>query len=334
MKGYGRTWIALTGVALAASATAQIVRSQTTATPASGQPPAASYAAPRTPWGHPDFQGIWTTDHFGQHVDLERPAALAGKAESTEAEANQRKEDEANQNAFGDKVGNYGREWRDTEFSRFKPSRRTSLISDPEDGRVPYLPDVRQRLAANRQAARAREALPQTPEDLPDGLRCLRGFPGVNLPIGYNNNKQIVQSPGHVTILYEMNHDMRVIPLNSQPPGPRLRQAWGVPTARWEGETLVIETTNFSGELAFQGSSDKLKVTEWFRRTSADELDYRFTVEDPSTFSRPWTVWMPWLRDDSQYEVYEYACHEGNYSLANTLNATRVASGQQRVGTP
>jgi hypothetical protein len=282
------------------------------------------YSAPRTPWGHPDFQGIWTTDHFGQHVDLERPPELAGKFETTEEETLRRKDDEANRNAFGDTVGNYGREWRDTEFSRFKPSRRTSLISDPEDGRVPYLPEVQKQMAAGRQAARRAQGGPGGPEDLPDGLRCLRGFPGVNLPIGYNNNKQIVQSPSHITILYEMNHDMRVIPLTDRDTfTPRLRQAWGVPRGRWEGDTLVIETTNFTGELSFQRSRENLKVVERLTRTAADELDYRFTVEDPTVFARPWTVWMPWLRDDSQYEIYEYACHEGNYSLPNTLSAAR-----------
>jgi len=326
-----RRWLIQCAAVLALPLLVAHLRSQTP--PAGSQGSASNYTVPRTPWGHPDFQGIWTTDHFGQHVDLERPAALAGVFESTEADADQRKEDEANQNAFGDKVGNYGREWRDTEFSRFKPSRRTSLISDPEDGRVPYLPEVRARLAANRQAARAREASPQVPADLPDGLRCLRGFPGVNLPIGYNNNKQIVQSPGFVTILYEMNHDMRVIPLNSPPPLGGLRQAWGVPSGRWEGDTLVIETTNFSGELAFQGARENLKITEYFRRTGSEELDYRFVVEDPTTFARPWTVWMPWLRDDTQYEVFEYACHEGNYSLTNTLRGARFAASQKKGGT-
>jgi hypothetical protein len=258
-------------------------------------------------------------------VDLERPPELAGKFESTEQEALERKEKEANQNAFGDAVGNYGREWRDTEFSKFKPSRRTSLISEPQNGRVPYTADVQKHLAENRQAVRRAEANPKGPEDLPDGLRCLKGFPAVNLPIGYNNNKQIVQSPGYVTILYEMNHDMRLIPLDDKtPPIPKLRLAWGVPRGHWDGDTLVIETTNFDGEMAFQQSRENLKVTERFRRTAEGELDYRFTVEDPSTFESPWTVWMPWLRDDSQYEIYEYACHEANYSLVDVLRVAHL----------
>jgi hypothetical protein len=299
-----------------------------TLAPVVGQGPTGgsnSYNAPRTAWGDPDFQGIWTTDQFGQHVDLERPPELAGKFETTEEETEARKNNEAERNAFGDTVGNYGREWRDTEFSKFKPSRRTSLISDPEDGRVPYSAEVIKRRAASANAPRRPAPLPRGPEDLGDGLRCLRGFPGVNLPIGYNNNKQIVQGPGYVAITYEMNHDTRVIPVGGQTSlGSGITQDWGDPRGRWEGDTLVIETSNFSGRRAFQGSRDQLKVTERFRRISVDELDYKFTVEDPTVFSRAWTVWMPWLRDDSQYEVLEYACHEGNYGIANTLSGARA----------
>jgi hypothetical protein len=320
------------GMALAAIVAAALIGREITgqAQATNATAPSAPYSVPRTPWGDPDFQGVWTTDHFGQHVDLERPAALAGKVESTEEEAESRKDAEANQNAFGDTVGNYGREWRDTEFSKFKPSRRTSLILEPEDGRVPYTPEARERIAAARKARRP-EMEARGPEDLSDGIRCLRGFPGVNLPIGYNNNKQIVQGPGYVAILYEMNHDTRLIPVNnSAPVNPGLRQVWGVPRGHWEGDTLVVETTNFTGEVAFQGARANLKIVERYRRTSQDELDYKFTVEDPSTYTRSWTVWMPWLRDDSQYEIFEYACHEGNYSLANILNAARLTQRSQR----
>lgn len=292
-----------------------------------------AYSAPRTPWGDPDFQGIWSTDHFGQHVDLERPPELAGKSEVTAEEAEARRVAEAivlaTGNAEGARgtLGTYGREWRDTEFSKFKPSTRTSLIVVPPDGRLPErTAEGKARAAARRQPRPIRSH-----QDLPLGLRCIRGFPGVMMPIGYNNNKQIVQGPGYVTILYEMNHDMRIIPLDGRPHvGPKLRGYFGDSRGRWEGDTLVVEITNFSGKGDFQGTSEHLRVVERFRRTSADELDYQFSMEDPATFTRPWTVSMPWLRDDSQYEIYEYACHEGNQSLANTLSGARAEADAKK----
>jgi hypothetical protein len=155
--------------------------------------------------------------------------------------------------------------------------------------------------------------------------RCItRGVPDVMLPTAYNNNYQIFQTPTTVAILAEMIHDARIIPIDGRPhPGPSISQWMGNSIGHWEGDTLVVDTTNFTDKTSFRGAGETLHLTERFKRVSADTLDYQVTIDDPKTFTRPWTVDLPARRTEGP--IYEYACHEGNYAMTNALSASRAA---------
>jgi hypothetical protein len=201
--------------------------------------------------------------------------------------------------------------------------RRTSLIIDPSDGRIPALtPEAVQRQAARRAATR-RFGPYDHPESRSLWERCItRGVPEGLLPTAYNNNLEIIQTPGYVVLLMEMIHDARIIPLDGRPhPPSSLRTLMGDSVGRWEGETLVIETTNFSSQSNFRGAGENLRLIERFRRVDEHTLEYKFTADDPTTWVQPWTVLLPMKR--SSERVYEYACHEGNYSLAHALSQAR-----------
>ena len=304
----------------------------------------ANWTAPRTPWGDPDIQGIFTTDdELG--VPFERPEQFGQRTlltdeEFAEREAQSRRQAEADAEEFvaprtGGRGGGVGppAHW----LERGRPSRRTSIVIDPPDGRIPYVSD----------AARERNAVAvnsrttgQRPFDGPDALdlydRCItRGLPHVIFPTIYNNTSQIVQGPGYVAIRYEMIHDARVIPLGDRPPLPSsIRQYFGDSRGRWEGDTLVVEVSNFPDDMInYRGSTGALRLTERFTRIADDTVRYEVTVSDPATFSRPWTAALSLRTDPDLPDVFEYACHEGNYAMRNILSAAREAD-EAGQGTP
>ena len=314
--------------------------------PAAGQAlsPAAKTATagktwtpPRTPDGQPDLQGVWTNNTV---TPLERPKRLAGKEFYTEAELAENRKRERTRLELNEEEG------RPTEpgtaedvhydFSQFGLDRaqaklawnqRTSLIVGPEGTIPPLTPEARKRNAERAAKAKGHEL--DGPENRPLGARCL-ARPNVGpplLPSAYNSNLQIVQGPGYVAIETEMIHDVRIIPI-SGPTGGRphlsknIRQWMGDSVGHWEGNTLVVDTTNFTDLNPFPGAQN-LHVIERLTRAGADTILYQFTVEDPGMWTKPWSGELPITKIDGQ--LYEYACHEANYGLANTLRGARVA---------
>jgi hypothetical protein len=293
-----------------------------------------SVRALRTPWGHPDLQGVWTN---ATDTPLERPIEFGERARLTEAELQER-EARAATNLANEPVvtrgdpGTYNAFWRDP----IRPTGRTSLIIDPPDGRLPPLTPE----AGRRREERTRDLASHPfwradgPEDRPYFERCIgRGWPRVGGT--YQFTYQIFQNAQYVVLLAEMVNERLVIPLDGRPHGP-IRQWMGDPRGRWEGDTLVVETVNYPdlpnsllvgvdtlnypyGQLG--GSARNLRLVERFRRVDADTLDYQFTVHDPTTFTRPWTVSMPMRPAEG---LFEYACHEGNYGIRNVLSGHRA----------
>ena len=287
---------------------------------------------PRTPDGKPDLQGIW---NFSTATPFERPPELAGKEFLTSAEAAEyvkkivagRNKDVRGQSAQTDVESAYNDFWWD-QGDQLVGTLRTSLVVEPKNGRLPAMtPQGQQRAAAS---GAAWVGSPDGPENRSLAERCIMGFNAgpPMAPSAYNNNVQIVQTRDHVMVLNEMIHHARVIPLNSRGRMPGHVRMWGGDSrARWDGETLVVTTTNFRGEgtgqVVLRGTSgDKLTLTERFRRTGPDALLYEFTVEDLDTWVAPWTVQLPMTRTDEP--IYEYACHEGNYGMFNMLKGARA----------
>jgi hypothetical protein len=293
----------------------------------SGQP-AKPWVDPRTPDGHPDFQGNWNTATL---TPLERPAEFAGKPFLTEQEVAQYEarllrdanRDRRDSNPEADAGGAYNEFWFE-RGSHVVQSRRTSLIIDPPDGRIPALtPEAQKRQSARAEYRRQHPA--DGPEDLSLQNRCiLWGTAGPPmLPSAYNNNYQIVQGAGYVAILVEMIHDARIVPTDGRPHLPsNIREWMGDSRGHWEGDTLVVETTNFSDKTNFRGASPDMHLTERFKRADADTLIYEFTVTDPSSFTKPWTAQIPMKK--SRVPLYEYACNEGNYALEGILGGMRA----------
>jgi hypothetical protein len=290
----------------------------------------------RTPWGDPDIQGLFTTDdELG--VPFERPEQFGDRAVVSEEEFADRQKQSVRQAEVdaeefvvprtpgrgGDGTGPPAH-W----LERGRPSRRTSMVISPANGRIPYVSEeARQRAAV---AVNARTT-GNKPFDGPAALdlydRCItRGLPHVIFPTIYNNTSQIVQGPGYVAIRYEMIHDARVIPLDGRPQlSPAIRQYFGDSRGRWEGDTLVVEITNFPTDMVnYRGATGALQVTERFRRVDATTIRYEVTVADPATFSSPWTAALS-LKASDQPDVFEYACHEGNYAMRNILSGARAA---------
>jgi hypothetical protein len=279
----------------------------------------------------PDLQGNWTNASL---TPLERPDALSGKTVLSEAEAvaweKQRLENNNRDRRDGGAEADVARAYNElfydqgSHLSRFDGSIRTSLVLDPPDGRVPsYTPEAAKRLEAARAEARLHPA--DGPENRSLAERCIfwaTAGPPV-LPGPYNNNYQIVQTPGYVIIMSEMIHEVRVIPLDGRKHIPSGVRLWtGDSTGHWEGDTLVVDTTNFTGKTRFRGSDENLHVVERFRRADANTILYRFTVDDPTTFSKPWTAEVAMTK--AQGPIYEYACHEGNYALQDILAGARA----------
>jgi catechol 2,3-dioxygenase-like lactoylglutathione lyase family enzyme len=283
----------------------------------------APYTVVRTPWDEPDLQGIWTGNP-SHGIPLERPVN-AGETESlTPEQAAARRE----RGTLGS-IWGYEREWRDTTlgYDKSAPSRQVAMVIDPPSGRIPPMTEKGRELAAAAREARgyARGELVSGPEDLPNFVRCItRGLPGLMMPGIYNNGLQIVQSPGYVAIQKEMIHETRVIPTTAKPHlGPKLKQWLGSSRGHWEGDTLVVQVKGFNGRAAYRGSSENMILTERYRRIDENTLEYQFTVDDPTVWTRPWTGMFRYAKDDSQYELVEYACHEGNYGMTNILSAAR-----------
>ena len=290
------------------------------------------WTPPRTPDGQPDLQGVWTNATI---TPFERPAALANKPFLTEAEAAQLEREAAERHETADErpprpgdVGNYNDFWFDSG-TKVVSTRQTSLVIDPPDGRVPVTPAAEKRRDFNLTSTDSFEAM--SPWD-----RCITRGPGRMFPAGYNNAYQIVQTPGYVMIHHEMIHEARIIPIDGRPHVDNGVRLWtGDPRGRWEGDTLVVETTNFNGKgwIATNGASarirgvphsDALRLVERFTRVDANTITYKVTVEDPNIFTKPWTVSIPLVRDN-EYQIFEYACHEGNKAIEHILRAARAA---------
>src|SRR5262245_59887364 len=289
---------------------------------------AAAQATLRTPDGKPDLQGTWS---FATVTPRERPANLAGKEFFTEQEAAAYEKDVVERNnkdrrdgpAESDVSRAYNDFWWDSGTKVVK-TRRTSLVIDPKNGKIPpMLPAARERQQERQAANRGHDF--DGPENRPLAERCLilQGAGPPMTPTAYNNNVQITQGEGYVALLIEMGHEARIIPSDRRPHLPESVRLWkGDSRGHWEGDTLLVETTNFSDKNPFRGSTANMKLIERFRRADANTLIYQFTVEDPDTWARPWTVEIPVTR--SQGRLFEYACHEGNYGMAGGLAGARA----------
>ena len=299
--------------------------------PAAGQDAAAgSSSPPVTSWGDPDLQGVWTNTTT---TPLERPEDLAGKEVLTDEEWALRNPEAglSDDRPSGDPVGFYNDYW----LEQGELSRRTSLIVKPADGRLPAATPAEQELQRGRKSSYSSigGASFDTYTDFNTYDRCItRGMPGAMTPGFYNHNYQILQTPDHVAIVVEMIHDARIIPLDDAPGGraavsPAIRQWLGDARGYWDGDTLVVESTNFNDRIGqrtgtVSGGDEHLHVVERFTRIDADTIDYRVTVTDPTVWTGSWTASMPMTALDGS--LYEYACHEGNYFLPNALRGSRA----------
>jgi len=324
--------------------------------PIVGQAPASkakakttkAYTPPRTPWGDPDLEGVWPGN---MGVPMQRNAKLGERATLTDEEyqakevaaAKQAKADSESVVASDSKIG-IGPPSYWTE--RGKPSRQTSLIVDPPNGR---LPDLTAEAVKYRKEARGGKGLPgewtgkaDSYDDLNIYYRCIsRGLLGSVIPVVYNNGNQIVQGPGYVVFRNEMIHESRVIPLDGRPHvSPNIKMVMGDSRGRWEGNDLVVETTNFTDKDAIGSNgagypgdpgyhSDQLKVIERFTRTGDKTMDYKITVIDEKTWTKPWTILMQLEKNDN-YQFLEYACHEGNYAMSDILSGMRAEEAAKK----
>src|SRR5262245_13517142 len=331
------------GAGIAAFALASAARNSTAAAASD----TASYTPSRTAWGDPDFQGVW---RYEAVIALERPARFNGRESLTDAEIAQiertEKDQEANRLAGveGEAVGRqtvaaspirgneYNSFWQDHGRPR-KAYKQTSLITDPRDGRIPYTSDAKQ--ADARTAARYGVGPFESYLDPDTGERCLTdGVTGMMWQGPNGGHNQIVQSPGYVTILHEEYRDRRIIPVDARPHG-KIRQWFGDSVGRWEGNTLVVDTTNFVDKTNYEWASiwtrpsETLHLVERFKRSDANTLEYTITVEDPHTFVGPWTAVIPISRIPDGALIYEYACHEGNYAVPNLLSGGRADAAKK-----
>jgi hypothetical protein len=313
----------------------------------SAQAPATgtSYTPPKTPWGDPDLQGIWPgTDMVG--VPFERPAQFGNRPFLTEEEFKARQKQAQRQAeidvldfdlqkppaeivALGDVGGvtSPPPHW----LERGLPSRQSSLIVDPPDGKMPPMTPEGTARQKNAGGTYTKQTGFNNASELGPYDRCIsRGVVGSTMPVVYNNGNQIIQAPGLVAFRNEMIHETRIIPLDDRPWPPSTMKSWmGASRGRFEGDTLVVVTRNLNGKTGMQGNgmmlipSDAIEITERFTPLSANILQYEVTINDPKTWTRPWKVSFP-LRRDNEYGMFEYACHEGNYAMRNTLSGSRA----------
>jgi hypothetical protein len=306
--------------------------------PAAGQAP-KKYNAPKTPWGDPDLQGVWND---ATSTPLQRPGSVGDRGVLNDEEAEEFQKslehdltrDRRDGGTAADVNRAYNEHWMDARRLKITADRRTSLIVDPVDGRIPPLvapsPERRRTQAARADgAARFAAGLPADFTDMSWPVRCVvRTDVPPYLPTIYNNNFQIFQSPGYVTIAPEMIHSARIIPVDGRPHlNQNLRQWLGDTRGHWEGSTLVVETTNFKVEegVLFQGANPAtFTITERFTRVASDAINYEFTVADPMTWTKPWTALIPWNKVDPGEQMFEYACHEDNFDMVHFLTGARL----------
>lgn len=277
----------------------------------------AAFDPPRTPWGEPDLQGMWS-GNVAHGIPLERPDDTAS-GELTEEQAAARREQGTLASIWG-----YEREWRDTTlgYDKFQASRQASIIIDPPEGKLPQTTTLGAEAAAA--AAMRRLVVAAGPEELSSWVRCItRGMPTMMMSGVYNNGLQIQQSPGYVAVQKEMIHETRLIPTMDKP-RHGIKQWLGSSRGYWEDDTLVVEIKDFNGRAAYRGAGDNMTMTERYRLVDANTLEYQFTVDDPTIWKAPWTGMFHFKRHEDQYELVEYACHEGNYGMTNILSAART----------
>ena len=315
----------------------------TRAVPAAASAPAKNYTPPRTPWGEPDLQGVYSNRTI---TPFERPADVAGREFFTpdevaaiEKRAQEQSGDEGRSKGTQSDVARaYNDFWwdRGTKVT----SLRTSLVVEPADGKVPALTEQAKLRAADeakRPAFRGAGANGRGTDSWLDRStfeRCItRGMPGAMSPTAYNNNYRITQSPGFVAIQIEMLGGTRVIPTDGRRHlHQSIRQWMGDSVARWEGDTLVVDTTNFTDKVLYRGAAENLHLVERFTRVGPGQIDYRVTINDPTTFTQPWTLAIPYV--DTGEDMFEYACHEGNYGMEGILSGAReeerAAAGERK----
>jgi hypothetical protein len=303
--------------------------------------PNPGWTAPRTPWGDPDLQGNYT-NKYETSTPFERPKEFEGRrieditARELAAATARRQEDTLARAKFfgGDPEGRIGNSAEFRDIYEITKGSRPWFVIDPQDGKIPpILPEARTRIANTRRTGSFGNGPFNSHEDFSLWDRCItRGLPGSMLPGQYGNSYQIVQAPGFVAIRYEMVHDTRVIPIGNGPRvGSQIQSDMGIARGHWEGNTLVVETTNFKARSAYRNASaDTLKLVERFTRVAPDKIEWTVTVDDPTTWSRPWTFSIPLTMND-QEAILEYACHEGNQAIKNILSAARASeSGGSR----
>ena len=290
----------------------------------------ATWTPPKTPWGHPDLQGSWTSDS-ARGIPTQRPEQFAGRAELTDQEFADRtaRDEQTIKNALaasGVQTGGRDGAWRGSQSFR-----QTSLLVDPPDGRMPPVTPEAEKRRATRDRGSFGDGPFNGPEDFTLYDRCItRGIVGGVLPVPYGNGNVILQTPDSFVISYEMIHDTRVIPLNGRPHlGQNLRQYLGDSRGHWEGNSLVVETTNFTDKTSLGANGNGLRHTEAMRmverftRTAPDVMRYEITINDPKTYTRPWTLSLPLIAPRG-FEVLPYECHEGNGAVKYILSAERT----------
>jgi hypothetical protein len=346
-------------IAVAAYSAADLAGQQPTPSPAAGgatakpqaaapthtaKPPASTYKAARTPDGQPDLQGFWTNATL---TPLERPNGVTTEYVSKEdfekrvAQRAAADEEQTKPGTVADVHYDFTQFALDKTQSKLALNYRSSQIVDPPDGKIPRIVTATGggrggggggapgAAAAGAGGGGGRGGANDRVQNMPIGTRCvIMGGSGPPLQdAGYNANYQFVQGPGTVMILTEMIHDVRIIPLDNRPAAPAGYTGWmGSSRGRWEGDTLIVETTNWNGRRLYQGSTVNMKLTERFMRTAKDQITYRFTVEDPKVFTRPWTAEQ--VLQQTEGPIFEHACHEGNYGVANTLAGARLEEKQ------
>ena len=308
-----------------AASTAKPAATTTKPAASTGKP----YKAPRTPDGQPDLGGFWSN---ATYTPLQRDPKVTKEFYTPEefkkvmADAQARDETQTTPGTNADVHYDFTQFGLDKSQHTIVQNLRTSQIIDPPDGRIPpQTPEAQKRAQAQAAERKQQGGQYDRVQNMPNGSRCII-MGGAGPPLrdaGYNSTYHIVQGQGNVMVLTEMIHDARIIPLDNRPaPAAGLKQWVGMSRGRWEGETLVVETTNFNGRNPFQGSSDQLKVTERFTRTSDDQIEYKFTVEDPLTWTRPWTV-LNYLQKTNG-PIFEFACHESNIGVSGILAGARA----------
>jgi hypothetical protein len=298
----------------------------TAAQTAAQSAPAGQWTIPRTPWGHPDLSGIYSNNSESL-IPMERPAEFDGRRIEDLSAAELEQINRQRVARFDAAIAGLGSTLFAGSFER--PRGRPWLIVDPPDGHIPSLTAEAQ--ARLRQTVRgvSSNSIPDGPFDSYEDLglydRCItRGIPDSMLPVGYGSNYEIIQTSDVVAIRYEMIHEVRVVPLDGRPrTSPRLRLDLGDARGRWEGASLVVETINFNGRSTFRGASENLRLIERFTPTAPGIIEWQVTLDDARTWTRPWTFASTLTRMDESQRIFEYACHEGNYSLRNMLSGAR-----------